>query len=315
MPLLVWHAAKRVVVHEQNQDGGIRQRFLQLRLACTALAQLVGQFVDERLDHLDAVRIRVREPLGDFQRGAFPQIIHIGLERKAETENLAVRIGFDHGHRLLEYIIGLAVVDLARSADEPRLMRRGVDDEPRIDRDAMTTDARTGFQDVHPRMTVREFDHVPHVHVHMIANERQFVCECDVSVAKGVFRELHHLGGARMGFETLAANEQFVETPCLRRAGWREAADAAVVLHELDEYPPRQHPFRTIGDRDIGLPAVSVESRKVQIRPQPGQKIAHFLRRADGAGGFEDDETVAVEMRRDQSRRRKDMIDDRLLVA
>src|SRR3546814_4667288 len=53
----------------------------------------------------------------------------------------------------------LAVVDLARGADQRGLFGRGADEEPRIDRDAMPADAGAGRQDVDARVAVGEADH------------------------------------------------------------------------------------------------------------------------------------------------------------
>ena len=38
-------------------------------------------------------------------------------------------------------MVGLGEVHLARGADQPRILRVGMDDEPRVDRDAVAADA------------------------------------------------------------------------------------------------------------------------------------------------------------------------------
>ena len=98
---------------------------------------------------------------------------------------------------LVEHVRRLAVVDLARGADQPGLLGRGVDDEPRIDGDAVAADARARLQDVDARVAVGEPDHLPDVDAELVADHRQLVGEGDVDVAVGVLDELGHLGGAR----------------------------------------------------------------------------------------------------------------------
>jgi hypothetical protein len=72
-----------------------------------------------------------------------------------------------------------------------------VDDEPRIDRDAVPADAGAGLKDVDARVAVGEPDHFPHVEPHAVGDDRQFVGEGDVDVAVGVLDQLGHFGGAR----------------------------------------------------------------------------------------------------------------------
>ncbi len=43
------------------------------------------------------------------------------------------------------------------------------------------------------------------------ANQRQFVGKSDVDVAEAVFRQLAHLGGARVGHHAFAFKEDFIQ--------------------------------------------------------------------------------------------------------
>src|SRR3546814_17202039 len=67
----------------------------------------------------------------------------------------------------------LAVVDLARGADQRGLFGRGADEEPRIDRDAMPADAGAGRQDVDARVAVGEADHFPHIDPHRVRRSEE----------------------------------------------------------------------------------------------------------------------------------------------
>ena len=53
---------------------------------------------------------------------------------------------------------GLAVVHVARDADEGRLFGRAVDDEPGVDGNAMAADAGAGLKDVNARVAVGDAD-------------------------------------------------------------------------------------------------------------------------------------------------------------
>jgi hypothetical protein len=147
-------------------------------------------------------------------------------------------------------MVGLGEVHLARGADQPRVLRVGMDDEPRVDRDAVAADAGAGLEDVDARVAVGERDHFPHVDARLVGDERQFVGEGDVDVAEAVLDELDHLRRGRGG-DARAAHEAAIEGQRLARAAGRDAADAAVVVDQLDEDAAGQHALRAIGDGDV----------------------------------------------------------------
>ena len=89
-------------------------------------------------------------------------------------------------------MIDLAVIDLARGADQRGMIGCAVDDEPGINRDAMAADAGAGLQDVDARVAVGEPDDLPHIEPHLVGNNRQFIGKGDVHVAEGVFDQLGH---------------------------------------------------------------------------------------------------------------------------
>ena len=94
-----------------------------------------------------ATRIRSCPPrascAGDHDRRALPQIVDIRLIGQAEAGDDRPFEPLGALADLRDDKVRLRVVDLARGADQPRAFRRGRDDEPRIDGDAVPADART----------------------------------------------------------------------------------------------------------------------------------------------------------------------------
>src|SRR5690606_31933034 len=101
--------------------------------------------------------------------------------------------------------------DLTRGADQATLLRRAMDEEPGIDRDAMAANAGPRLEDVDAWVAVGEADHVPHIDAHPVGDHRQFVGEGDVDVAIAVLDQLDHFSGARGGCDAGAAYELAVE--------------------------------------------------------------------------------------------------------
>src|SRR3546814_2046164 len=71
----------------------------------------------------------------------------------------------------------LQIVDHAGRVDQTRLLRRGVDDEPRIDGDAMPAHTRPRLKDIDPRVTVGQPGQLPDIDTELFADDRQFVGE------------------------------------------------------------------------------------------------------------------------------------------
>ena len=134
----------------------------------------------------------------------------------------------------------LGVIDLAGRAQEAGFGRRSVDDEPRVDRDAMSTDPRTRLEDLHARMTICEADEFPDVDAELIADERELIGEGDIHVAEGVLGQLGELGRASVGQEDLRGAEGGVEIAGLFGGGWSQSTTDAVIGDELFEHLARE---------------------------------------------------------------------------
>ncbi len=122
-------------------------------------------------------------------------------------------------------MVDLAIIHAPRGADQRRFLGRGMDDEPRVNRDAVSADAGAGREDIDARVTVGEADHLPHVHPQLVRNDRQFIGEGDVNITIGVLDQLAHFRRARIGGDASAAHEQLVKRQRLSRAARGNAAD------------------------------------------------------------------------------------------
>src|SRR5205814_5431455 len=112
---------------------------------------------------LDACTVTRSKLMRNFQCGALSEIIDVCLECQAATGNFSIRMFLDQCGRPFNSPSNLRIVHLATCFDETRKVSSRVDNEPGIDRDAVTTDSRAGAQDVDARMSIGEIDHFPHV--------------------------------------------------------------------------------------------------------------------------------------------------------
>ena len=190
-------------------------------------------------------------------------------------------------------MVHLGVVDLAPGADQRRVVGRAVDDEPRIDRDAVPAHAGAGLEDVDPRVAVGKPDNFPHVEPHCVGDDRQLVGESDVDVAIGVLDQLGHFRAAGVGSDAGAAYEALVESQRLARTARGDAADRAVVMRQFLEDPPRQHAFGAIGDRNVGR--FGGQSGQLEVGTQARDQVAQRLGGPDRRGRFEDDAIALLE--------------------
>ena len=178
------------------------------------------------------------------------------------------------------------VVNLTGRADQTRLLRVLRHDKPRVDGDTVAADARTRLQDIHPRMTVRQADQLPDVNALVSANQRQLVGKSDVDVAEAVFRQLAHLGGARVGHHAFAFKEDFIQLAGASGADRRHAADNAVVFNQLDHHLTGQYPLRAVGD--IHVRRFTHLLGEAKIRAHLRQPLGHLFGRPDRRSGLED---------------------------
>ena len=83
------------MVDQQDQNSGFGKGIVQVDLARAFFGKACGELLDERLDDRDALAIGVSEPLHDFERRAFPQIVDIGLEGETKAGDAPFRVRVD----------------------------------------------------------------------------------------------------------------------------------------------------------------------------------------------------------------------------
>lgn len=105
--------------------------------------------------------------------------------------------------------------------------------KPRIDGDAVASNADSRLQNVDARMFVRKLNRGRDVEPELIGNQGKFVRESDIDVAASVFHELYTLRGHEGCLVNRPLRECRIEALrslcCFRRCG----ADDAVIVHNL----------------------------------------------------------------------------------
>ena len=275
------------VIDQHHHNLGCPQGSVKRHQLRAGARERLGQVFGEGLDHEDALPVGMRQRLGDFERGAFAEVVDVGLEGEAEQRDLALRRGSEQRADLRFGVHRLVIIDLARGPHQPGGLGRARHQKPRIDRDAMPAHTGAGLQDVDARVAVCEPDHVPHVHPDHVGDHRQFVGEGDVDVAEAVLDQFHRLGHAGGGVETVALDEAGVEHPRTLGAGGGDAADDAIIMHQFVDDPPRQHALGAIGERNVGLLGRAI-ARHHQIGARCGDDFGHALGGADRRGALDD---------------------------
>ena len=161
---------------------------------------LFGQLRHERIvvDHVGTIG---GEKPDDVQGRGFPDIVDVPFVRDAEHQDAGavhgLLTGVQGGPDFAHHELGHLGVDLRSELDETRpvverahLPRQIVG----VDRDAVPSEPGSGCE-LHEAegFRGRRFDHLPHVHVEPIGDERNLVHESDVHGPEGVLQDLDHL--------------------------------------------------------------------------------------------------------------------------
>jgi hypothetical protein len=266
------------VVDEEKNEIGLRDRFVHVREFDVGKLELGWERFQMGLND-EEIGFFIGQVLNNFQGGALSDIVDVGFEREAEASDGRI---FDVGESRFDFgedVVGLAVVHFSGSADEACEMGSRVDDEPRIDGDAMASDARAWLENFHAGVPIGEFDELPNVDIEFVADKGELVRKGDVDVAEGIFGELGHLGCAGIGGEALAFNEDLIELFGEGCGGGGEATDDPVIADNFPENVAGKDPFRAVGDVEVEL----------------GEPFGEFFSGADRRGGLEDDEIAVLE--------------------
>jgi len=164
------NVCKLLVVDQEHNDIGPFQG--TLGVAKYRAFQCSGHGPDVRLDDADFPYTGIDQAVSDLQCRTLPQVIDVCLEGQSEAGNLRLLKASSSIFDLFQYPVRFSVVDLSRSPDQLGLIRSGVNDELRIDCDAMSADTRTRLKDVDPGVSICVRDQFPNTDVKRIADGR-----------------------------------------------------------------------------------------------------------------------------------------------
>src|SRR6266851_3454294 len=243
------------------------------------LRDLWRQLADVWLDNLDASTVTGGKLMRDFQSGALSEIVNVCLECQAATSDIGIGMFLDQCGRPFNCPSNHRIVHFAAWFDQTREIRCRLDNEPGIDRDAVTTDSRAGAQDVDARMSIGEIDDLPHVNPITMADQRELVCKCDIGIAERVFGQLDHFGCARCRGDARASNKSLVKALRTPGAVRRYATNTTVIVDQLRENASGQDPLGAVGYRNAVFRSIGHSHR--QIGTNMRDLLCYLFRRPD----------------------------------
>ena len=86
------------------------------------------------------------------------------------------------------------IIDFQRRTDKRHLIAEISDQKPRINRNAVTADTRTGRKDIDTRMHITDADDLVNIHSLMTAELHQLICKCNIHRTVCIFDHLCHFG-------------------------------------------------------------------------------------------------------------------------
>lgn len=218
---------------------------------------LAGALVtlDPRVVDLDGAGAEVLgHGLEHLQRRGLANIVYVLLVGEAVDADLRGIGDAALRHDLVgpvHDVLGHGGVGLKGEADKVGRLGVVADQEPRVDRNAVAADARTGVEDVHTRVLVGDADDLGDVHAADAADLGELVGEGDVHRAEGVLDDLGHLGGADVSDGDLSLAEAGVDL----RHGLAHlgvvGADGAVVVQQLVDHVARDDALGGVDEPDV----------------------------------------------------------------
>src|SRR5690606_9841578 len=193
----------------------------------------------------------------------------------------------------------LAVIHLTCGLHQARITIGRMNDEPRIDRNAVTTHPWAGLKDVYPRVMIRQLNDLPYIDAKSLADLRELIGEGDVDVAEGVLAQLYHFSGAAIGWYQLTFDEGGIERRSRFGGSRGKTADYAVVVHQFGHHVSGNNPFRAVGNADVSF--LSLSAREGQVLTQLGELLRNHFRGAHRGGGFQDNQVALVQNGRERS--------------
>ena len=125
--------------------------------------------------------------------------------------------------------------------------------EPWVNRDAVSSHANSGLQDVDTWMSVRDFDRLVRVHSESVRDHCEFIRQGDVHVPVGVFHDFDELGRDVVREEDFPFDERAVDGPRAFSSRLGERADDAIVFHDLIKDVSRKNSLRAVDQAYVGV--------------------------------------------------------------
>ena len=153
----------------------------------------------------------VLEELDHVERGALANVRNVGLVRGTHGHDGRSRDVPDRRPNARRDSGGSPVVDAPGGGDERRVLGIDLLDEPRIEWDAVTSDADPRLMNGHPWVAIRQRDHLERVNADPIGDLGELVRERDVDVAEAVLGQLGQLRCHVVGPEKGTLDDSAIE--------------------------------------------------------------------------------------------------------
>ena len=107
----------------------------------------------------------------------------------------------------IENELWLAIVGFHRLIDNLSKTWVVANEEPRVNRNAMTTYTRTRLEDVYARMHVADLNNFVNIHIVMTADTSEFVSEGNIDSTESILYNLSHLSRTDVSYDDFALTE------------------------------------------------------------------------------------------------------------
>ena len=187
-----------LMLYENNYHIDVVEKLIEVRILVLGNHVLLEEWIitTERTCEMALLRLKY------LQSGGFAIIIDILLVGEAVESYLAVVGDAVLLHNLVDAVENegrLGVVSFHRLVDNLSELRIVSYKEPRIDRNAVATYARTGLKNINTRVHITDADNLVNVHVVMTANTCELIGESDVDSTESVLNDLGHLRSTNVG--------------------------------------------------------------------------------------------------------------------
>ncbi|QGG47285.1 Putative nucleotide sugar dehydrogenase [Heliorestis convoluta] len=291
------HKSKSPMIYQKHHNISSLNRLPHIRKMHTIItSQRSRQRRNMRLHHIKLAHLVRSQMTHNLQSRTLPQIINISLKRKPQQRNHRSAKTLRLLLNLTQHMKRLPIIHIPSRPNQPRLLRRRIHNKPRIHCNTMTTHPRSRLQNTHPRMAIGQINQFPHIHIQTLANQRKLIGKSNIHITKRILRQLRQLRRPSRRQQNLPLHKRLIKKTSPLRRSQINAAHNPVVINQLPQNLPRQHPLRTM--RQIHLP------RHLQIRPQLPQPLSNRLCRSHRTGRLQNNQISRLYIGRNSTRRR-----------